>query len=119
MDYNYELYYYGKDATAIRKLIFEDLSLGDQIHASLPYIKAEIVWAVKMEMCLTIEDALARRTRALFLDAQAAIESAPMVAALMAKEMNKDEKWQEEEIIRFNETAAKYLATNYNLNFKI
>ncbi len=48
---------------------------------TLPYIKAEIVWAVQNEMCMTVDDALARRTRALLLDAKAAIESAPVVAS--------------------------------------
>ena len=42
---------------------------------------------------MTVDDALARRTRAILLDAKAAAESAPAVAALMAKLMNKDEKW--------------------------
>ena len=42
-------------------------------------------------MCMTVEDALARRTRALLLDAKAAIESASLVANIMAKEMGKNE----------------------------
>jgi glycerol-3-phosphate dehydrogenase len=41
----------------------------------------EVVWAARYEMARTIEDVLARRTRALFLDAAAALEAAPVVAA--------------------------------------
>ena len=116
INYSEDLHYYGSDATGVRQLINEDVSLQSKIHNALPYVKAEIVWAVRNEMCMTVEDALARRTRALFLDARAAIEAAPTVASLMAKEMNKDEKWQQDEIGNFNKIANNYLPTNFNLN---
>ena len=108
-DYTAPLYYYGTDAEGINALIKNDSSLGELIHPSLPYIKAEIIWAVQNEMCMTVEDALARRTRALLLDAKAAIESAPFVAELMAKEMERDKEWMTEQIIRFNSIAKNYL----------
>jgi glycerol-3-phosphate dehydrogenase len=82
------------------------------IHPSLPYIKAEIAWAVQNEMCMTVEDALSRRTRALLLDAKAAIESAPLVATMMAKEMGKDEFWIKEQIDSFISVAKNYLPTS-------
>ena len=63
-------------------------------------------------MCMTVEDALSRRTRALLLDAKAAIESAPLVATLMAKEMGKDENWIKEQIDIFNSIAKNYLPTS-------
>ena len=53
---------------------------------------------------------LARRTRALFLDARASIEAAPPVAALLAAELGKDTAWQEAQVARFRELAAGYLA---------
>jgi glycerol-3-phosphate dehydrogenase len=108
-DFKEPLYYYGSDADAIKLLVQKDKTLGDFIHPNLAYIKAEIVWAVQNEMCMTVEDALARRTRALLLDAKAAIESAPAVAALMAKEMGKDENWIREQIESFNKVAKNYL----------
>ena len=74
-----------------------------------PYIKAEIIWAVQNEMCMTVEDALARRTRALLLDAKAAIESTPFVAELMAKETRKDDAWIKNQIDNFNSIAKNYL----------
>ena len=108
-DFNAPLYYFGTDKEKIGSLIEKDKSLSELIHPKLPYIKAEIIWAVQNEMCMTVEDALARRTRALFLDAHAAIESAPVVALLMAQEMNKDEHWQKEQIDSFNAIAKNYL----------
>ena len=111
-DYTAALYYYGTDAEAIKSLIKNNPALGDLIHPSLPYIKAEIIWAVQNELCMTVEDALARRTRALLLDAKAAIASAPFVAALMAKEMGKDEGWIKNQIDNFNAVAKNYTLTN-------
>ena len=108
-DFNKPLYYYGSDSEKILELVKKDASLSEPIHKALPYIKAEIVWAVQNEMCMTVEDALARRTRALLLDAKAAIESANLVATLMAKEMNKDESWIKKEVEQFLETAKHYL----------
>jgi glycerol-3-phosphate dehydrogenase len=60
-------------------------------------------------MARTIEDFLARRTRILLLDARASIEIAPVVAKLMAKELNKSRKWIKDQINNFNNIAFKYL----------
>jgi len=61
---------------------------------------------------MTVEDALSRRMRALLLDAKAAMESAPLVAALMAKETGKDEYWIKKQINIFNSVAKNYLPTS-------
>ena len=57
-DYSAALYYYGSDEIGINELIKKDNTLSGLIHPSLPYIKAEIVWAVQNEMCMTVEDEL-------------------------------------------------------------
>lgn len=108
-DFNRPLYYYGTDEIKIKSLVENNKALGELLHPDLPYIHAEIVWAVREEMCLTVEDALTRRTRALLLDAKAAIEASPVVAALMAKEMNKDQQWQDEQLSEFKKLAQNYL----------
>lgn len=101
---------YGTDADEIKKLIEENAALGEKLHEDLPYCKAEIVWAVRNEMAETLEDVLARRTRALFLNARAAMEIAPQVAELMAEESGKEsaEIWIQEQIQIFGETAQNY-----------
>ena len=81
----------------------------EKIHLLMPYLVGEIIWAVREEMCLRVEDFLARRTRMLFLDAKAAITSAPLVAKIMAEEMHKDEAWIRAEIDDFNSIAFQYL----------
>jgi glycerol-3-phosphate dehydrogenase len=100
---------YDVDAEEIQKLIEENPALAEKIHADLPYRKAEIVHAVRIEMAETVEDVLARRTRALFLNARAAIEIAPETARIMARESGRDEDWINEQIAEFNKTAEKYL----------
>ena len=45
------------------------------------------------EMARTVEDALARRTRALFLNSSSAIAMAPAAAKLLAAELGRDQAW--------------------------
>jgi glycerol-3-phosphate dehydrogenase len=106
-----DLWVYGADAEKIRALVAESGELGEQLHPELPYIAAEVVWAAREEMARGVEDVLARRTRALFLNARAAMAMAPEVARLLARELGKDEAWVEAEVLRFNELAAQYMLT--------
>ena len=82
--------------------------LAAPLHPALPYCGAEVVWAVREEMARTVEDVLARRTRALFLNARAAIEMAPRVAELMAGELKCDSAWPQREVAQFNQVASGY-----------
>jgi len=99
---------YGSDAYEIRKLIDTDPRLGEQLHAALPYLKAEVVWAAQHEMARTVEDTLARRTRALFLNARAALEMAPAVADLMAPELGWDGVTQAKQLASFRDVASNF-----------
>jgi len=99
---------YGDQAFEIEKIITEQPDLGELIHKELPYTKAEIVWICRNEMPRTVEDMLARRTRALFLDARASAEAGPTVAELMAKELGFGKQWQECEISRYNNLIINY-----------
>jgi glycerol-3-phosphate dehydrogenase len=108
-----ELGVYGADAEKIKALANQSAELARQLHPALPYIAAEVVWAAREEMARSVEDVLARRTRALFLNARAAIAMAPAVADLLARELGKDQAWAEAEIVRFQDLAAQYtLAAN-------
>jgi glycerol-3-phosphate dehydrogenase len=100
---------YGADAPAIQELVRKESGLAEKLHPELPYIGAEVVWAVHQEMARTVEDVLSRRTRALLLGARASIEAAPRVAELMARELKRDENWQKQTIRDFQEVAQGYL----------
>jgi glycerol-3-phosphate dehydrogenase len=60
-------------------------------------------------MARTAEDVLARRTRALFLNARAAIRMAPRVAALISHELHLGDAWQAEQVRSFEAIACNYL----------
>jgi glycerol-3-phosphate dehydrogenase len=100
---------YGTDAIEIQRLMREDPGLAAPLHAALPYTGAEVVWAAREEMARTVEDVLARRTRALFLDARAAMAMAPAVAALMAPILGRDDAWQREQTRAFTTLAWQYV----------
>jgi len=65
------------------------------MHPALPYCAAEVVWAVREEMARSVEDVLARRTRALFLNARAAIQMGSPRGANPGERLGRDQKWQE------------------------
>ncbi|MES2274312.1 MAG: FAD-dependent oxidoreductase, partial [Chlamydiota bacterium] len=100
---------YGSDAIYLDRLIQDHPHLGHLLHPRLPYVGVEIIWAVRHEMARSLEDVLSRRTRALFLDARAAIEIAPRTAALMAHELGKNADWERDQIQNFTKLAEGYL----------
>jgi glycerol-3-phosphate dehydrogenase len=89
----------------------EIASLDALIHPRLPFRRREVVWAARHEMARTVEDVLARRTRALLLDARAAIEAAPAIADLLARELGRSDDWKLNDLANFQETAKGYLYT--------
>lgn len=103
---------YGGDADAINALIEKNPALGKRLHPRYPNTHAEVVWMVRNEMAMKIEDVLARRMRILFLDARAAMEMAPTVAGIMNKELGNPEDWEEKENEDFKKMAVNYLLTN-------
>lgn len=103
---------YGSEAASIQAYVALHPEMKGQLHPRLPYIKAQVIWAVQHEMAQTVEDVLARRLRALFLDAQAAIEMAPLTAGIMAVEMGKDTAWQQKQVTDFLQVAQHYVLKN-------
>jgi glycerol-3-phosphate dehydrogenase len=99
---------YGSDAPAIQALIRANPELEAPLHPHLPYCGAEVIWAARHEMARTVEDVLARRTRALFLNARAASAMAQSVARLMATELGWTRERDEAQIVGFQELARQY-----------
>lgn len=96
---------YGSDAEQVQGLPGADQLL----HAKLPYTEAEVRWAARYELARTAEDVLARRTRSLFLDAQASINCALRVAQILAEELGHDETWQQQQVEQYSAIATGYL----------
>ena len=99
---------YGSDRAEIEALIAADPGLAQRIDRDLPYIRAQVVYALRSEMARTLEDVLSRRTRALLLDAQAALRCAPEVAKLMVRELGHDPAWEQAQARAFTELAREY-----------
>jgi glycerol-3-phosphate dehydrogenase len=100
---------YGSDLPMIQQLSAENPNLENLLHPQLPYRLRDVVWAARYEMARTVEDVLARRTRALFLDARAAIEAAPLVADALAKELGRNSAWRERDLQSFLTVAQGYV----------
>ena len=92
---------YGADAHEVERLIETDARYAEPLHERLPYRAGEVVWSVRNEMARTVDDYLSRRSRAVLLDARAAIECAPRVAELMAQELGRDASWRRAQVDEF------------------
>ncbi|HEY3119902.1 MAG TPA: FAD-dependent oxidoreductase [Vicinamibacteria bacterium] len=100
---------YGSDAAPIEALAQADADLARRLHADLPISAAQVAWAARHEMARTVDDVLARRTRALYLNARAAVAMAPAVAQLLARELSRDQPWQERQIQEFGAIAQGFM----------
>jgi len=100
---------YGSDTPAVAALAAGESALKEKLHPTLPFVAAEVVWAARNEMARTVEDVLARRTRALLLGARASVDCAPKVAALLARELGRDAAWQKKQIAEYTELAKGYV----------
>jgi glycerol-3-phosphate dehydrogenase len=99
---------YGSDAAALQALGVVEPDLARPLDDALPCTGAEVAWAARVEMARTVEDVLARRCRALFLNARAAARMAPAAAAILARELGRDEAWAQAQVDEFTRLAAQY-----------
>jgi glycerol-3-phosphate dehydrogenase len=89
---------YGSEATEVLALVAGDPSLGPPLVAGLPYRRAEAVFAARHEMACTVDDVLARRTRARLQARDASAAAAPDVAALLGAELGWDDAEQQAQV---------------------
>ena len=108
VNYDNPLHFYGSDEEPLLELSKQngwDSSISD----SMGVIKAQVIWAVRNEMALNVEDFLARRVRCQLLDAKESVKMAPVVAKIMAKELEKDEAWQTKQVADYLEVTSNYI----------
>jgi glycerol-3-phosphate dehydrogenase len=99
---------YGTDAPKLKELALKQPDLDKALHPDFPNKWVEVLWAIREEMAQTVDDILSRRLRIIFQDVDVAIELAPAVAAMMKRELSKDDAWEQEQISTFNKIANKY-----------
>jgi glycerol-3-phosphate dehydrogenase len=100
---------YGSEASEVRKVLAEQPGWDRLLHPKLPYRAGEVIWAARHELARTVEDVLARRTRALMLYASASLEIAPRVAELLAGELGFDHSWEQAQVQQYTDLANGYL----------
>lgn len=105
-DWNDPFYYYGSEAAGLKKMMEagNENWISDRLHIH----EVQVIWAVRYEMARTLEDVLSRRTRALFLDARESVRIAQPVAKIMARELQKDDQWVNDQVIMFTQLANQY-----------
>lgn len=108
-DLNDPLYWYGSDLKNLKDMIAKDPEMGEVISEELHIYKVQIIWAAREEMARTLEDCLARRTRALQLDAKESIRIAPRVAEILALELGYNKAWEDRQVKEYTELASAYL----------
>jgi len=79
---------YGSQAKVLLSLCAEDPELAQRITPDLPYLMAEVIYACRHEMAMTLEDVMARRLHVQIEDWSHGIESATAVARWMAGELS-------------------------------
>ena len=100
------IHFYGTDIEKIENLCSEgNSSISEKFFIS----KNQIIWSIRNEMAMTLEDVMARRTRCLFLDARESLKIAPKVLEIMAKEMKKKVDWIKNESANFEKVAKNYI----------
>ena len=101
------LHFYGSDKDKVENTGPEEdnQSLSEYFHLS----KNQIIWSVRYEMALHVEDIVARRNRCLFLNAKETLSLVPIIAKIMAVELGRDEDWVKEEIKQAEQLINQYI----------
>src|SRR5690625_7220966 len=81
----------------------------DSISYSYMVTKEDVLYAIREEYALTIEDILSRRIRLLIFDAKAAIQMAPKIANILEIELGAERYDKQKDIKQFENLAKKYL----------
>ncbi len=99
---------YGKNSREVAGLEVPGRDPGERLVPGLPYTSREIRWICRNEMVCHLDDMMARRLRALFLDVRASRAMAGEVATIMQQELNWTEHRKKEELNRMEEVAKRF-----------
>jgi glycerol-3-phosphate dehydrogenase len=97
---------YGSVAGEVLELVREDPALGRPLTDGLPYLRAEVAYAVTHEGALHVEDVLVRRTRLFIEAADSGSSAAEDVAAIMGKLLGWHRRRRTAEVTRYTELVA-------------
>jgi len=103
---------YGTERASVLELAERDARYSQPLSPQLPYIFAQVAWGVEHEMARTVEDILARRLRALLLDARACLAAAEPVASLMQQLLKQDLNWRNQQVQSIKALVSNYLPSS-------
>jgi glycerol-3-phosphate dehydrogenase len=104
---------YGGEARTVLAMVEGDPALAEPLVAGLPYRRAEAVYAGRYEMARTVDDVLARRTRARLLARDASLDAAADVAALLAPELGWDAAEQARQVEVYRSSVERERAVSF------
>jgi len=94
---------YGTEMEKLLGLIRDDPSLGEPILKGLPYLKAQVLYAVEEEMALSLRDFMMRRTRLVCEARDGGLSVAEEVARMMGEALGWGEEKVREEVDAYRE----------------
>lgn len=101
------LYYYGSDTPLLKSKM--NGTAHNWLSESLKIHDMQVRWAVQNEMARTVEDVLARRTRALLLNAKESVRICRRVAEIIADELGKNNDWIEQQVADYSQLSKQYV----------
>ena len=101
---------FGANATRVMEVTRGDAALKLPLVNGFPALLVEVVYCAREESAQTIEDILARRLGLQLYDWRASIQAAPVVAELLAHELDWSEEQRSAEVARYVEKIHGFLA---------
>ncbi|GAA1079216.1 glycerol-3-phosphate dehydrogenase/oxidase [Nocardiopsis composta] len=98
---------YGTEARFVTDLVAEDPSLGEPVVEGLPYLKAEVVHALRHEMARGVDDVLSRRTRARLMARDASAAAAAEVGRICRRELGLSEEEAAAQVEQYTSAVAR------------
>ncbi len=97
---------FGREAVDVMALA-RDLDLASPLAEGIDHLQAEVAWAARRELALSIDDVLARRMRLAQELPDRGASIAPRVAAILGDELGWDEQRQADEVDDYLTTARR------------
>jgi glycerol-3-phosphate dehydrogenase len=97
---------YGSRATALADLISDQPSLGERLNSDLPYVWAEVDFAMIADRARTVDDVLARRAPLLLVGRQQGLDVCEAVADRMAIRLQWSSDERQRHVDRYRQSVA-------------
>ena len=106
---------YGSETAAVVRLAQEHTQLALPVVTDHPTLWAELVYAMRREMAITLSDLLSRRTHLFYVAPRKVLDLAPSIAAFAGEEMGWDAARREGEIAAYRDDVQRSLAFRQDL----